>query len=185
MHSLRFLLPHEHKKYASWLKCQDADTLNIYFGYTITSESIDALVSNILKENDHHFIVVENEKLEWIGTCHIVHCYNNEIELGLMISKDQRKKGIGGQMLEKALVWCQNRGYSDIYLHCLSRNEAIIHLVKKYGLKTTNSYGETDAKIHLDNPTPVSWYKEWYQTSAQVWQYWRMRTRQWYNQLPQ
>jgi len=48
MLTTEFLPKSQLSEYGAWLKAQDPETLRHYFGYSITPESIDQLIKNLL-----------------------------------------------------------------------------------------------------------------------------------------
>ena len=63
-------------------------------------------------------------------------------------------------MLKRAIVWCRNRGYTELFMHCLTWNKPINHLCTKHGLKTRNMMGDSEVQITLDPPTWITLSKE-------------------------
>lgn len=126
------------------------DTRSMYFGYPANDEQLTKLVDEMVAHPDKHRVVVaEDDQLEVIGTIHIANITSTEVEFGVMVSEAYRKKGISSQMMDYAMTWCQNRGFNDVYMHCLGYNKPIIHLVQKYGLEITREEGDADARVTL------------------------------------
>jgi GNAT superfamily N-acetyltransferase len=168
MKTTRFLFEHEYSQYADWLKSQDEEAKDLFFGYRITDESIDKLVSKFVADpTNHQFLVVErNDK--WIGTLHIA-IVGDEVEFGLMVSKDYRGKGVASILMSEGLLWSSNRGFKEVCMHCLTRNKPIQYLCHKHGLKTTNMFGDSGTKMPLPQPTPSSHMHELANRQRQLW----------------
>jgi len=153
MITYRHLYTFEYPKYATYLKSLDEETLRSFFGYIAKPESIDMLVKKIHSESHkHEFIVASNEKSEWVGITHIAHG-GKEAELGIIVRPENRRQGIGNELIGRATMWCRNRQFLDVYMHCISRNTAVMNLVKKHNLKIDRQYDEADARITLPMPT--------------------------------
>lgn len=136
--------------YAEFLKNRTPDSLAIYFGIAISPDYVDRLMDTIVSNSKcHRIIVAENDELEIVGTVHVAFMSEEEVELGFMVAESHRKMGISNKLMDYVLTWCQNRSLTNIYMHCLSHNEPIIHLVKKYGLEVTKDYGDADARVTL------------------------------------
>lgn len=149
MITTRFLAPVEYRKYATWLKRMDADTRATYFGVAQGDYQIDHLVEGIVNDTAlHHFLVAEY-KGEWIGTIHIAETTDTEVEFGVIVDADHRGNGIADRMMNEAIIWVRNRGYNVLYMHCLSWNQPIKHLCKKYGMELHSESGETETKLEL------------------------------------
>ena len=168
MITTRFLLQHEYAEYATWLKNRDAEARNIYFGYAVTDENIDLLVEKILDHPDDHYFLVAESAVGWVGTVHIA-ITGDEVEFGLMVTKELRGQGIASRLMEEALLWARNRGYSELMMHCLTYNKPVQFLCRKHGLEVTNMYGESETKIKLSPPDFNTITKEAAIRNKQAW----------------
>lgn len=122
----------------------------MYFGYAITHEQIDRLVQDILDNPTKHYIVAgEDLDNELIATVHIAEMGDKTVEFGVMVAEAYRKKGVASAMMDYAITWTRNRGYTDLYMHCLSYNAPIKHLVRKHGLAVTTEGIESDAVLEI------------------------------------
>jgi RimJ/RimL family protein N-acetyltransferase len=149
MITTRFLAPIEYMQYASWVKKLDDETRATYFGVKYTDEQINNLVNGIVNDyTKHHFLVAEY-KGEWIGTIHIADTVPGEVEFGFIVDKEHRGNGIADRMMNEAILWTRNRGYSAVYMHCLSWNTPIKRLCLKHGMELETEYGETETKLPL------------------------------------
>lgn len=171
MITTRFLLQSEYQEYGKWLKKQDAETLNMYFGIPVSYDTINQLVAKICNEKSQHEFLVAEEKGKWVGCVHIAIGGNNnkEVEFGIIIKKKMRGKKIGSKLLNEAITWARNRRYHDLYMHCLSWNQPIKHLCTKHGLQMSSMYGETEVKVILPPPTFTSLIRETTNKQSQLW----------------
>lgn len=168
MITTRFLSEQEYPQYASWVKKLDSDTRSTYFGIPYTDEQIDNLVTRIVDQtNQHHFLVAEF-KGKWIGTIHIAETSDSEVEFGFIVDEEHRGHGIADRMMQEAIVWARNRGYSALYMHCLSRNTPIKRLCIKHGMALETEYGETETKLPLQPPDVTSLTAEIVNRNRQV-----------------
>lgn len=155
MITYRVLLPIEVKHYSLFLKQRSLDSLRMYFGYAITPEQIDLITENIEKNPSRHTIVIaEDADNEIAGTVHIADMGNACVEFGVMVAEAYRNRGVANGLLEFSIVWARNRGYSDLYMHCLSYNAPIKHLVRKHGLLIETQGTESDASLKIP-PTNI------------------------------
>jgi len=137
------------------------DTRSMYFGIAYSDEQIQLLVDTMLKNPEkHHVVVAEDDELEIVGTVHMALISKSEVELGIMVAESHRNQGVSTQMLDYAVTWCQNRGLRDVYMHCLSYNRPIIHLVEKFGLEISKHQGDADARVTLPSMNLFSVGKE-------------------------
>lgn len=160
MITYRHLLTYEYKKYGRFLKSLDSETLISFFGIPTKHEAIDKLVESITNSTHKHtFIIATDKQFNWVGVVHIA-LHNKSAELGVIVKPEFRNRGIGNELISQAILFCRNRGYLDIYMHCVSRNNAIMHLVQKHNLKISREYSEADATIKLPLPDIYSLFKE-------------------------
>ena len=156
MFTTEFLAKPDHYRYGDWLKSQDDETRQLYFGVSTGTGLIERLVERIEAEPDQHEILVAQNCTEWLGTVHIAKIDTTTVEFGIIVHTDYRGEGIGNAMLEEAIVWARNRNYSELFMHCLGRNKPIQHLCHKHGLLPRNILGDSEVNIHLNPPSWVT-----------------------------
>lgn len=150
MITYRVLEGNDLRVYGSFLKERSQDSLVMYFGYAVRPENIDELAETMLSNPKlHHVIVAEDDRFEMVATVHMAEMSSTEMEFGFMVAEQYRKKGIASEMMDFAMTWCRNRGFSGIFMHCLSYNAPIKHLVRKHGLEITTEGTEADARVIL------------------------------------
>ena len=181
MFATEFLSSKDHYRYGEWLKSQDDETRQLYFGVTGGPGLIESLVERIEAEPAQHEILVARNCTEWLGTVHIAKISGSHVEFGIIVHRDYRGEGIGNSMLEEAIVWSRNRGYTELFMHCLGHNKPIQHLCQKHGLLPRNMMGDREVNMQL---SPPSWatiasevgikqrnvYHTFLQTSQQLYQ---------------
>jgi GNAT superfamily N-acetyltransferase len=159
MITTRFLPVKDYAKFASWLEIQDEETRQLYFGVAGSQHLIDNLMDRVLTDPDNHHFLVAEDCDRWVGTIHIA-VHNQTVEFGVIVHEDYRGQGVSNLLMDEAITWARNRGYKELYMHCLGWNSAIKHLCHKNGLKTVNMMGDTEAELHLPPPTWVTLSKE-------------------------
>jgi len=140
-------------KYGDWLKSQNDETKELYFGTASNDNIIDSLIDRISSSSNNHYILVARNRKKWVGTLHIA-VSGKQVEFGVIVAPEYRGQGIANIMLEQALIWARNRGYRELFMHCLGWNKPIQHLCQKHGLKPRSMYGDSEVQIDLD---PASW----------------------------
>ena len=159
MLATKFLTFAEYDQYGDWLNSQDTETKNMYFGMAVSDDFIKHLMETIKQESEkHHFLVAYNST-GWVGTVHIA-TDNETAEFGIIVNSSLRKQGIGDQLIDEALTWSRNRRYKNLYMHCLSWNQAIKRLCIKHGLQVYNDKGESEVLMPLPPPSMFSIGKE-------------------------
>ena len=146
-------------KYGDWLKSQPDETKELYFGVAGSDHVINSLMDRIRTFRMDHWILVAKDQGKWVGTLHIA-TDGTRVEFGLIVDANRRGEGIASTMLEEALTWAKNRGYRDLFMHCLGWNKPIQHLCHKHGLKPHNVYGDSEVQITLGPPTWFTVAKE-------------------------
>jgi GNAT superfamily N-acetyltransferase len=177
-----FLSNNKFNDYSHWLKLQDYETKCLYFGISANDCVIDSLMAKVFKNPDDHYILVAKESGKWVGTVHIA-VTGAQVEFGVIVHEDHRGQGIANTMLDQAIVWARNRGYKELFMHCLTRNTAIRHLCEKNGLQTTNMLGDTEAKVQLAPPDMVTLAKEASCKQRNVFHMWLQDTRTFYQEI--
>lgn len=149
----KFLAVSDYPKFGNWLQIQDEETRQLYFGVAGSQYVIETLMDRVLTNPEDHYFLVAQENTRWVGTIHIA-AHQHTVEFGIIVDEEYRGRGIAGNMLEEAIVWARNRGYQELYMHCLGWNKAIQHLCHKHGLETKNMLGDSEAELKLK---PASW----------------------------
>ena len=161
MITCRLLEHSEIPRYEYFLRERNMDTRSMYFGIVYSDEQIARLVKIMSNDPDRHAMVVaENEDQEIVGTVHIALLSETEVELGVVVAEAYRGQKVSSSMMDYAITWCQNRNLRDVYMHCLSYNRPILHLVKKFGLGISQSQGDADARVTLPTLNMFSLGKE-------------------------
>lgn len=176
MITTRFLSTDEYHWYGDWLREQDDDTKQSFFGMTVSDYFIDNLVAEFVrKKHDNFFLVAERDGI-WIGTIHIAIINQDEIEFGVIIDIGNRGRGIANQLMEEAIIWSRNRGYTNLYMHCLTQNRTIQHLCEKHGLEIKKVVSGSEVDTHVKLPPA---------TFTSVGQEYMIRTRNLYHMFLQ
>ena len=154
MYTTQFLDPDKYYRYGQWLQEQDADTQHMYFGTATGIGIIESLMLRIEAEPDGHAFLVAGNCGGWLGTLHIAEISEQQVEFGLIVHRDRRGAGIGDDLLTQGIVWARNRGYTELFMHCLGHNAAIRHLCDKHGLEPRDLGGDSETKVAL---APATW----------------------------
>ena len=71
--------------------------------------------------------------------------------------------------MDEGITWARNRGFNELYMHCLSWNQPVRHLCEKHGLKTRIIDQDAEVQILLDPPTWITVQKEIAYKNRNVW----------------
>ncbi len=176
MISSRFLSPEEYSKFGPWLKGLNDEDRRMYFGITVTDDYIDNLVKRIESTPDQHTFLVSYNCTGWLGVLHIARISDDAVEFGISVFEEYRNFGIGSDLLAEGILWARNRGYQQLYLHCVKWNTAMAHLAGKHDLAMRHADGDIDATIQLAPPSWYSLQQETADVSKRMFHLWLNRT---------
>jgi GNAT superfamily N-acetyltransferase len=177
-----FLPEQQYYKYGDWMKSQDDEARHLYFGVAADNSIIDRLMLDIeANPNNHKFLIVTEDN-QWVGTLHIA-IGGTQVEFGLMVSREYRGRGIGGIMLEEALLWARNRGYKELFMHCLTWNQPIKHLCDKHGLKSRSMFGESEVQVEIPQSSWTSIIKEVNIRNRNIFHTYLQNSTRWYQEI--
>jgi len=155
MISTRFLNTEEYPKFGHWLKGLSAEDRRMYFGIVVSDDYIDDLVARIQNDPTQHTFLVSYNCTGWLGVLHIAQINSLSIEFGLSVYEEYRNFGLGSDLLKEGITWARNRGYKQLYLHCVKWNTTMAHLAEKHDLQMIHRDGDIDVVARL---APSSWY---------------------------
>jgi RimJ/RimL family protein N-acetyltransferase len=91
--------------------------------------------------------------LKIVGLAHLAYSDSSypsiTAEFGVSVSESGRGIGIGTGLFKRSAMHCRNTHIEILYVHCLSSNDAMMHIAKKAGMRVENVDGETDAYLRL------------------------------------
>lgn len=175
MITTRFLPAANFDQYGEWIKRQDQETRNLYFGMATSDAVIDSLMDRVHNNLHDHRILVAQDGSQWVGTLHMA-MSGRTVEFGLIVRSDCRGQGIASVMLEQALTWVKNRGYQELFMHCLGHNRPIQHLCAKHGLPARNMHGDSEVKLRLSPPTWLTMISEINTNYKNIWYSWLQKS---------
>jgi GNAT superfamily N-acetyltransferase len=153
MITTEFLTIKEYSKFGTWLSIQDEETRQLYFGVAGSDNVIRALMDRVVGNPDEHYFLIAKDGERWVGSIHIA-VSGRVVEFGVIVDEEYRGQGIANTLMDEALTWSRNRGYRELFMHCLGWNKPIQHLCHKHGLETKNMYGDSEVEMKLP---PANW----------------------------
>ncbi len=87
-------------------------------------------------------------------------------EFGVSVLAPYRGQGIGSKLFERAAMHCRNDDIDTLYMHCLTSNEAMLHIATKAGMRIHRDHGEADAYLKLPPADPASVLQEVFDEQA-------------------
>ena len=123
------------------------EDLRLRFGGPVGTEQIDNYVNRIDFERDAVFGVYADD-LTLIGVAHLPRS-DDKAELGLSVLARFRAGGIGTALFKRAVVHARNEQVGQLFMHCLTQNDAIMHIARKQGMRVVYEHCEADAYLEL------------------------------------
>lgn len=125
------------------------------FGAPLNDLAVRRYVAHIDFEQDAVLGVFDDD-LHLLGAAHLARD-NGHAELGISVLEGRRSRGIGGALLARAHMHARNWGVQALFMHCLTENNAMMHLARKQGMDIVAEAGEADAWLKLA-PADASTY---------------------------
>ncbi len=131
------------------------------FGVPLSDETIAGYVARLDFERDAVFGVRDDDGT-LIGMTHVA-TLDDAVELGLSVDPAQRGRGLAQAMFRRAALHARNRGFGQVFMHCLSENAAMMHIARKAGMRIVIDGSDRDASLALPPATPESVGKEFHE----------------------
>ena len=122
------------------------------FGGAVNDDYITEYVESSCDQTDNKWFGVEEDG-KIVAACHCA-IINDMAELGCSVDKEYRGHKLAQMMFDRAVTWLRTRGITDVCMHCLAENSVMKHIARKNDMAVVTEFGETDANVHLEPPTP-------------------------------
>jgi RimJ/RimL family protein N-acetyltransferase len=131
----------------------EADDRHLRFGSPTSDSVIERYVANLNFSRDALFGVF-NDVLELVGIAHLAYVPSandgpHSAEFGVSVLHDDRHRGLGAALLARAAIHARNTHIDTLFVHCLAKNKAMMHLAQKLGMRVEFAYGDADAYLIL------------------------------------
>jgi RimJ/RimL family protein N-acetyltransferase len=73
-------------------------------------------------------------------------------ELAVTVEQEWQSRGIGTELLRRAITACRNRGIRSIYMICLVANRRMQRIARRFDGELVIADGEAEAKVALPFP---------------------------------
>lgn len=142
---------HRDQMLAHLLALEQADRY-LRFGYAASDEQIRRYVDQIAFDRDVLFGIF-NRRLHLIAMAHLAFSVDPQLrtcaEFGVSVAKASRGKGYGSRLFERAVVHARNEGVSQLFIHALSENTAMLKIARNAGAVLERAGSETEAHLRL------------------------------------
>jgi RimJ/RimL family protein N-acetyltransferase len=131
----------------------EADDRHLRFGSPTSDAVIEHYVANLNFSRDALFGVF-NDALDLVGIAHLAYVPSakdgpRSAEFGVSVLHDDRHRGLGAALLARAAIHARNTHIDTLFVHCLAKNTAMMHLAQKLGMRVEFAYGDADAYLIL------------------------------------
>ena len=126
------------------------------FGYAAQDVQIERYVKGLDFDRDQIFGVF-NRRLRLIAVAHLA--YGQEVsserraEFGVSVLPSYRGRGLGAKLFARAQLHAQNDRVSQMFIHALSENSAMLKIARNAGATVQRFGPESDAYLELPAPT--------------------------------
>lgn len=149
---IRSIGPAHLERVRAHLLALDPHDRYLRFGYSANDEQIGRYVDGLKFERDELFGIF-NRKLELIAMAHLAFSVDPQChscaEFGVSVSRQARGRGYGSRLFERAVMHARNEGVSQLFIHALSENTAMLRIARKAGAVIERDGSESEAHLRL------------------------------------
>ncbi len=135
------------------------DDRRLRFGAAISDDGIRNYVHGLDFERDGLF-AADDDELKLLAVVHVAFS-DGFAELGLSVLAGFRRQGLGNALFQRAVTHLRNRGVREVYVHCLTENQAMMHIARKNGMRIVQEGSESEARLELEPASPDTRLSEW------------------------
>lgn len=149
---IRSLGPSHRERITEHLLALDERDRYLRFGYAANDAQIRRYTDGLNFDRDDIFGIY-NRKLELLAMAHLAYSadrqFNTCAEFGVSVAKKARARGYGARLFERAVVHARNEGVSQLFIHALSENTAMLKIARKAGAVIERDGSESEAHLRL------------------------------------
>lgn len=132
------------------------------------TQTSDAVIQGYVERLDFNkdtIFGVFDLNLKLIGMAHLAYLPKikgqaRAAEFGVSVLPEGRSQGFGTALLQRSAVHSRNTRIEALYVHCLSRNKAMMQLAQNAGMSVEYAYGDADASLKLAPASPSTIVEE-------------------------
>ncbi len=126
------------------------------FGYAAQDTQIKGYVGGLDFDRDQIYGIF-NRRLRLIAVAHLAYGAEPQpqrrAEFGVSVLPTYRGKGLGAKLFARAQLHAQNDRISQLFIHALSENSAMLAIARNAGATVQRFGSESDAYLELPSPT--------------------------------
>lgn len=145
----------DHSFLRSHLLSLNPEDRRLRFGISVNDEYIKKYVKKSIDDPNSQWFGIEHESM-LVAVCHAVIYNDGDAELGCSVDEEFRSNGYAQMLFDRAITWLRSNGVKNVFMHCLSENAAMKHIAKKNYMTVVTECGESNAKVQIEPPTPLT-----------------------------
>ena len=153
---IRSLGVNHRERIAAHLKSLEPNDRYLRFGYVATDEQIRRYTDGLDFERDEIFGIY-NRNLALIAMAHLAYPTEKTCgscaEFGVSVLASARGRGFGARLFERAAMHARNDGISQMFIHALSENTAMLKIARRAGAIVHRDGAEAEAHLILPSAT--------------------------------
>lgn len=133
------------------------EDVRLRFGSNRSTESLSEYVEVIDFDQDAVFGVFQDfdDGAALIGVAHVGAMPGNTAELGISVLPHHRGSGIGTALVQRSATYARNRMINALLMHCLTENEAMMHIARKAGMTIVTDSGSSHGWLELPRGSAI------------------------------
>jgi len=153
---IRPLSPRHKPRIQAHLLALSDDDRYLRFGYPATDEHVQRYVDGLNFGRDEIFGVF-NRRLHLVAMAHLAFSVDPQwstcAEFGVSVAANQRGRGLGAKLFDRAVMHARNQGVSMLFIHALSENVAMLKIARHAGARVERDGSESEAYLTLPQAT--------------------------------
>jgi RimJ/RimL family protein N-acetyltransferase len=149
---IRSIGPGQRERILQHLLALEPHDRYLRFGYAANDEQITRYVDQLNFERDELFGIF-NRRLDLIAMAHLAFSidpqYTSCAEFGVSVSKSARGRRYGSRLFERAVMHARNEGVTQLFIHALSENTAMLRIARHAGAIIERDGSESEAHLRL------------------------------------
>ena len=126
------------------------------FGHAATDAQIERYIEGLDFERDDIFGIY-NRRLELLAMAHLAFSVDPKwascAEFGVSVAANQRGRGMGAKLFDRAVTHARNEGVNMFFVHALSENAAMLRIARNAGARVERDGSESEAYLSLPQAT--------------------------------
>ncbi len=153
---IRALAPRHRPRILAHLLALSPQDRYLRFGYPANDEQIRRYVEGLDFQRDEIFGVF-NRRLQLVAMAHLAFSVDPQwatcAEFGVSVAEQQRGRGLGAKLFNRAVVHARNEGVQMFFIHALSENAAMLKIARNGGARVQRDGSESEAYLMLPRAT--------------------------------